>query len=150
MENVLYGLTQAIIYASNTFTVNGVGVVDNNDIKIVFDDSIIEDKGAELTRDRLDVQTGLMGHVEYRMKWYGEDEITALANIRKYSLYVLINQYMPALQSGAMTPEDYCIAVYGEASPERVEYIKEFMTSSPQLDMTPLYEGDESTPSEDE
>jgi hypothetical protein len=80
------------------------------------------------------------------MKWYGEDENTALANIRKYSLYVLINQYMPALQSGVMTPEDYCMTVYGVVTPERVEYIREFMTSSPQLDMRPLYEGDESTP----
>lgn len=143
MEHVLLGLADAIIYASNEFTNEPVGVVNNAEIKIIFDDSIIEDKASELVRDRADVASGLMGHVEYRMKWYGEDETTALSNIRKYSLYVLMNQYMPALQSGAMTPEDYCIAVYGEVKPERVEYIKEFMTSSPQLDMTPLYEGKE-------
>lgn len=44
-----------------------------------FDDSIIEDSGAERERDRQDVRDGLMQPWEYRVKWYGEDESKAKA-----------------------------------------------------------------------
>lgn len=142
-ENVLKKLTLAIIHAQNTWTKKPIGDVKPEDIKIVFDDSIIEDKGAEMTRDKADVASGLMSNVEYRMKWYGEDEATALKNIRTYMLDSLINRYLPALTQGAMTPDDFCMQVYGEATPERVAYIREFALSGSVPDMSQLYAGDE-------
>ncbi|MDY0104267.1 MAG: phage portal protein [Lentimicrobium sp.] len=142
-ENVLHKLTLAIIHAQNTWTKKPIGDVKSEDIKIVFDDSIIEDKGAEMERDKADVSAGLMSNVEYRMKWYGEDEETAIKNIREYMLDSLINRYLPALTQGAITPEDFCIKVYGEATPERVAYIREFALAGSVSDMAPLYDGDE-------
>lgn len=44
------------------------------EIKVTFDDSIIEDKGAEREQDRQDVAMGVMSLAEYRAKWYGETE----------------------------------------------------------------------------
>lgn len=52
-----------------------------SEIKIEFDDSIIEDKQAERATDRQDVSMGVMPLYEYRMKWYGEDEDTAKAKV---------------------------------------------------------------------
>jgi len=43
----------------------------------VWDDSIIVDAEVERMRDREEVSQRLMPKYEYRMKWYGEDEITA-------------------------------------------------------------------------
>ncbi|MBR3656543.1 MAG: phage portal protein [Prevotella sp.] len=51
------------------------------EIRIDFDDSIIEDKKAERDQDRQDVSMGVMGLAEYRAKWYGETEETAAGRI---------------------------------------------------------------------
>jgi len=42
-----------------------------------FNDSILTDEEAERQQDRQDVSMGVMSHLEYRMKWYNEDESTA-------------------------------------------------------------------------
>lgn len=42
-----------------------------------FNDSILTDEEAERQQDRRDVDMGVMSHLEYRMKWYNEDEATA-------------------------------------------------------------------------
>ena len=46
-----------------------------------FSDSILTDEEAERKQDMADVAAGFMHHWEYRMKWYGEDEDTAKANV---------------------------------------------------------------------
>lgn len=51
------------------------------EITIDFDDSIIEDKETERSRDRQDVSMGVMSLVEYRAKWYGESEEDAAKNL---------------------------------------------------------------------
>lgn len=43
----------------------------------VWDDSIVIDAEVERVRDQSEVSQGLMAKYEYRMKWYGEDELTA-------------------------------------------------------------------------
>ena len=53
----------------------------NTDIVVAFDDSIIEDKGAERQQDRQDVSMGVMRHEEYRAKWYGETVEQARQNL---------------------------------------------------------------------
>lgn len=50
------------------------GLNEDADIKIDFDDSIIEDKESERSQDRQDVAMGVMSLAEYRAKWYGETE----------------------------------------------------------------------------
>ena len=46
-----------------------------------FNDSILTDEETERQQDRQDVSMGVMSHLEYRMKWYNEDEPTARKNL---------------------------------------------------------------------
>ena len=46
-----------------------------------FNDSILADEESERQQDRQDVSMGVMSLVEYRMKWYNEDEATAKSKI---------------------------------------------------------------------
>ena len=46
-----------------------------------FNDSILTDEETERQQDRQDVSMGVMSHLEYRMKWYNEDEATAQKNL---------------------------------------------------------------------
>lgn len=57
------------------------GLEQDAEIRVDFDDSIIEDKSAERQQDREDVAMGVMGLAEYRAKWYGETEEEAAARI---------------------------------------------------------------------
>lgn len=52
-------------------------------VSIDFDDSIIVDTESQRAQDRQDVNMGVMSVLEYRMKWYGEDEDTAKAALPK-------------------------------------------------------------------
>ncbi len=72
LDEVIKGLIDTIIYASNTFC--GTKAKPDASIRVQFDDSIIEDKTAERERDRQDVAAGLMAKWEYRVKHYGETE----------------------------------------------------------------------------
>ena len=53
--------------------------------------------------DRVEVASGLMSKIEYRVKWFGEDEKTARANVNKYfgddELASRINKFLPALNA---------------------------------------------------
>lgn len=44
------------------------------EISIIFNDSVLQDDETQKNFDRMDVNAGLMSKVEYRMKWFGEDE----------------------------------------------------------------------------
>lgn len=145
LENVLRGLVKTVIYASNTFTPVKIAEVADKDIKILFDDSIIEDKETEMARARLDVSSGIMSKAEYRTKFYGEDDDTARKYMYDNFLYDEITKYMSAVTQGVMTPEQFVELVYPLAvnKPELIEYITEFMTASPMEDMNPFYKGDE-------
>jgi len=65
---------------------------EDMEVNIKFDDSIIEDKVAERIRDQLEVGQGLMSKVEFRVKWYGEDEKEATKKVKQ-------------IQSQSMGPE---------------------------------------------
>lgn len=79
IEDALVTIVKAIIYATNTFTTERIA--ESTDIQVMFDDSIIEDKQAEMANDRMDVSMGVMSKAEYRAKWYNEDLETAQAAI---------------------------------------------------------------------
>ena len=81
LDDVLVDMIKALMYINNNFIVGAYNFDLDEEIKINFDDSIIEDKQTEMLNDRQDVSLGVMSKVEYRMKWYGEDEATARAKI---------------------------------------------------------------------
>lgn len=78
LEDVLKQLIRIIIRLG---IVTGNVLDINTNIVIDFDDSIIEDKGAERQQDRQDVSMGVMRHEEYRAKWYGETVEQAKKNL---------------------------------------------------------------------
>ena len=59
----------------------GEKVPDEGDVRVVFDDSIIQDTEAEKERDMKEIAAGLQMPWEYRVRWYGEDEETARGNV---------------------------------------------------------------------
>lgn len=79
LEGVLDELIRIIIRLG--IAINVSGLVEDTDITIDFDDSIIEDSGAERAQDRQDVSMGAMSLEEYRAKWYGETEEQAKAKL---------------------------------------------------------------------
>jgi len=145
LSQILHNLTKVIAKASNDFTVTTFADLKDEDITIQFDDSIIEDKGAEMDRDRLDVTAGIMSVVEYRMRWYGEDEDTATEKYDDFFLYTIMNNYLTALSAGAITPTQYVEKVFPNADnqDEIIEYITEFVGTSASDVGDYLYEGDE-------
>lgn len=79
LEDVIKDLVRIIIRLG--IATRNAGLDENAEIKIDFDDSIIEDKTSERSQDRQDVSMGVMSHVEYRMKWYNETEEEAKKNL---------------------------------------------------------------------
>lgn len=81
LESALRTLIRAIIAMGTAAGVTGLD--PDADIKVFFDDSIIEDKATEREQDRKDVDMGAMSLVEYRAKWYGETKEDAEKNLPK-------------------------------------------------------------------
>lgn len=77
LNDVIINVCKALMYIHNKFTDDGFKFDLEANIEVKFDDSIIEDKETMKMTDRQDVNMGVMSKVEYRMKWYNEDEETA-------------------------------------------------------------------------
>ena len=143
LEKVLIEMTKAVMFANNNYTMNTKFSDEAfKSVKIIFDDSIIEDKDAELKRDRQDVAEGLMAKYEYRMKWFGEDEETAKAMVKENFLYESIDRYMNALMNGGITPEMYVEKIYGDIpnKEEVIDYVEAFIAKP---DMPDAFDSDE-------
>lgn len=67
---VIEGALVALVHAITDM----LGIAEDYEIAISFDDSIIDDANADRQRDLQDVRDGIMSKVEYRMKWYGDTE----------------------------------------------------------------------------
>jgi A118 family predicted phage portal protein len=80
LEKALRSIIQAIVNASVTILGNPSSMAELGEIKIQFDDSIITDTTAEKAQDMLEVDRTLNAW-EYRVKWYGETEEEAKANV---------------------------------------------------------------------
>ena len=152
IEDVLLRMTKALIKASNDFTNIQFSTMEDDEIRIVFDDSIFEDKNSEMERDRQDVIAGIMSVPEYREKWYGEDEDTANEKYNEFFLYKIIDNYINALASGAITPEQYVEKVFPKATNklEIIEYIENFVGKQEQDMGDYLYDGIEGEPQEED
>ena len=81
-ENLLEGavaqISRAALWCANEFL--GAGLPDPGEITVNWDDSIITDTASEKQQDMAEVNI-TMNPWEYRVKWYGEDEETAKANV---------------------------------------------------------------------
>lgn len=118
----------AIKELNNNWLVNKFSDFAITDIKIDFDDSVIEDNGTKQERDKRDIQMNIMTIPEYREKWFGETKEEAEKYYRDNFKYDLINKYIPALNAKAITPEEFAKIIYGEnVSPETIEYIRNAM-----------------------
>ena len=118
IENQLLKFFKGIMNAANNYT--DIKFERPDEIVIQFDDSVIEDKTTEKDNDRKDVESGIMSKLEFRMKWYGEDEETAKQNLVKAfgdtDLASRINSFSQALYSNAITYEEYVKNVYPDLS----------------------------------
>ena len=68
LEGALIGMTQAVA------ELLGLG---EQEVTVNFDDSIIEDTGAEKLRFLQEIRDGVRQKWEYRVRFFGEDEATA-------------------------------------------------------------------------
>lgn len=86
IEEALIGMTKALVEIINNYTDDRIASVNEEDIHVQFDDSIIEDKKSEKESDRMDLDKGIISKAEYRSKYYGEDIETAKENVKKIAL----------------------------------------------------------------
>lgn len=77
LESVIIELARIILRLGNTYM--NAGLNEDVEISVDFDDSIIEDKQSDFSRDMLMLNAGILNHWEFRMKWMNEDEATAKA-----------------------------------------------------------------------
>ena len=81
LEQALTELCRILLRLGNT--VMNAGLNEDVEISIDFDDSIIEDKATDFSRDMQLLNAGIMNDWEFRMKWMNEDEATAKAALPK-------------------------------------------------------------------
>lgn len=81
LEQALVELCRILLRLGNTAM--NAGLNEDVEISIDFDDSIIEDKQSEFSRDMQLLSAGIMNDWEFRMKWMNEDEETAKAALPK-------------------------------------------------------------------
>lgn len=77
LESALIELCRILLRMGNAYM--SAGLDEDVEISIDFDDSIIEDKETDFSRDLRMVQMGVMNAWEFRAKWMNEDEDTAKA-----------------------------------------------------------------------
>ena len=81
LEQALKELCRIILRLGNTAM--GAELNEDVEISIDFDDSIIEDKQTDFTRDLQLLDANIMNDWEFRAKWMNEDEATAKAALPK-------------------------------------------------------------------
>lgn len=72
-ENALQGaladVSRAVLACARHL---GAPLPDEGDVRVIFDDSIVQDTGSEKQQDMAEVAASLMTREEYRRKWYGD------------------------------------------------------------------------------
>ena len=89
LESCLTTIIKAIAYASTTFSNQNI---DASKITIDFDDSIIEDRGAEQVRAMQEVSQGLRSKVSYMTKYEGMNEEQAQKELETIQQEKMSNQ----------------------------------------------------------
>lgn len=78
LQDALTDLIDAMDFYCSIYNLCPYGDIN---VSFEWDDSIVIDKEKEQESDRKDVAMGVMSLLEYRMKWKGEDEKTAMKNL---------------------------------------------------------------------
>ena len=131
LENAVRTIVKAIIYCNNTFTnEQSISLAENEEPEIIFDDSIIEDKSTEKENDRKDLESGVMTKVEYRVKWYAEDEKEAEKKFLSEDIASRSTKLLPLLSENAITLKAFIQLAYGEEGIKLCGYknVDEFVT----------------------
>ena len=81
LEQALVELCRILLRMGNTAM--NAGLDEDVEISIDFDDSIIEDKQTDFSRDMQLLSAGIINDWEFRMRWMNEDEATAKAALPK-------------------------------------------------------------------
>lgn len=81
LESVLVELCRVLLRLGNTAM--SAGLNEDVEISVDFDDSIIENKDVDFSRDLQLLTAGIMNDWEFRMRWMNEDEETAKAALPK-------------------------------------------------------------------
>lgn len=79
LEDVIKDLYRIILRLGVQMGVPGLD--PDCEIRVKFDDSIIEDKDTERKRDMSEIAAGIMSREEFRAKWYGETEAQAKTRV---------------------------------------------------------------------
>lgn len=144
INEALIGFVKAIQHLSNTFVdpnyMLPLGNFNESEIKIIFDDTAFEDKETEQARDRTNVASGLMSVVEYRMRWFGEDEESAKKYVFNNLRYKLINDNLQALTSGALPVKEFVEICYGDKNEQEKQEIIISITESLQNSAVPDFD----------
>lgn len=124
----LKSMMLAIKFVYNTFIAKKFSF-ERDDIQVMFDDNVIEDTTSKKQQELAEVQAGVMSIAEFRSHWYDEDLEGAIKFVQENAM--LLNQYLPALQSGALPPEQFVDLVFGSKIANRDKIIK-YITSQMQ------------------
>lgn len=83
-QKALQTALEHLVYAMGIIgALSGLGTRGTEKVTFKWDDSIIVDVDKERLSDRAEVAMGAMTLLEYRMKWYKEDEATATKHINQ-------------------------------------------------------------------
>ncbi len=120
-------LVNAIAYVNNTFCkAQQIKINSLEDIQVLYDDNIVEDTASKKDAELKEVQAGVMSIAEFRSHWYDEDYDSAVKFVQENGL--LLDKYILALQSNAITPEIFIELAFGENykhKNELLEYINQ-------------------------
>ena len=79
LERVISDLSKIILHLANKY--GNAGLNEDVEVSVSFDDSIVEDKNSEFLRDIQMVEANAMAPWELRMRYLGESEEEARANV---------------------------------------------------------------------
>lgn len=116
----------AIKYIYNECIADTLKFNPDTDVKVVYDDNIMEDTASKKEKELAEVNAGVMSVAEYRSHWYGESYEEAVQFLQENGM--LVDKWTLALQSKVITPEMFVDFAFGENykyKNELVTYITE-------------------------
>ena len=114
----------AIKYIYNECIADVLKFNPNTDVKVIYDDNILEDTASKKQAELAEVNAGVMSVAEFRSHWYGESVDEAKKFLQENGM--LLDKYTLALQAHVITPEMFVDFVFGkdyEHKKELVAYI---------------------------
>lgn len=148
-EKALTTFIRGLMSAYNDYVISNEKFDNIDEVKIVFDDSIVEDKTTEKANDQKDVEFGALSLVKYRMKWYAETEEEAQKYVKKIygdaDFLKRLTNFTPFLTQGVLTAKEFVKNVYldikGENEQQALadEISKNLKSSSEVFDTSNIY-----------